>query len=348
MRPVTPDLWPAEPDPAAALREVAFWLEFEGADSRRCEAFRRAAAVWTRHGGPEVTDPQKLTGLGPSTAAVVKEAMAGEVPQRLRELRERAEPVPGSDTAMYAALRGDLHTHSTWSDGGAPIADMVEVAGLLSHEYYLVTDHSPRLKVANGLDATRLQAQADEIAALNTDLRARGRGPVVLHGSEVDILADGGLDHSPASLDGLDAIVASVHSDLRSDAQTMTRRMVRAIAHPSTTVLGHCTGRKLARGEVVRPPSDFDAEVVFAACAAYGVAVEINARPERQDPPEQLLELAASAGCLFSIDSDAHATGQLTNLALGCQRAEAVGIDADRVITTWSLERLRAWLDDRG
>jgi putative hydrolase len=205
---------------------------------------------------------------------------------------------------------------------------MAQAARALGHEWMALTDHSPRLTVAHGLSAERLRAQLDLIAGLNADL-APFR---ILTGIEVDILDDGALDQSDELLGRLDVVVASVHSHLRMDAEPMTRRMVAAARNPLVDVLGHCTGRMiLGRG---RPESVFDAEAVFTACRESGVAVEINCRPERQDPPDPLLRLAAETGCMFAIDTDAHAPGQLDWLDSGCARAEAIGIEPDRVVNT--------------
>jgi putative hydrolase len=165
----------------------------------------------------------------------------------------------------------------------------------------------------------------------------------LLSGIEVDILEDGTLDQSPAMLDRLDIVVASVHSKLRSESSVMTKRMLGGIRDPHTNVLGHCTGRLVTGSRGTRPPSTFDAKKVFAACAENNVAVEINSRPERRDPPSALIKLALDAGCLFSIDTDAHAPGQLDFLAYGAERAAANGIPAERIITTWPVDRLLEW-----
>ena len=164
-----------------------------------------------------------------------------------------------------------------------------------------------------------------------------------LQGIEVDILEDGGLDQTDELLAELDVVVASVHSKLRSDSETMTHRMVGAIANPRINVLGHCTGRLIEGERGIRPQSVFDAEVVFEACRTFDVAVEINSRPERRDPPTELLQLAIEMGCLFSIDTDAHAPGQLEFQIYGCERAEDLGLDPDRVINTWPVDRLLEW-----
>jgi putative hydrolase len=167
----------------------------------------------------------------------------------------------------------------------------------------------------------------------------------VLTGIEVDINEDGSLDQEDDLLTGLDVVVASVHSKLRMPRAEMTRRMVAAVANPHTDVLGHCTGRLVTgRG---RPESEFDAELVFAACARFGVAVEVNSRPERLDPPKRLLRLAVEADCLVSIDTDAHAPGQLDWLPYGCERAAACGVDAARVVNTRDAEGLLRWTQGR-
>ena len=141
----------------------------------------------------------------------------------------------------------------------------------------------------------------------------------------------------------LDLRVASVHSKLAMDAGPMTKRMIGAVRNRRTNVLGHCTGRLVTGNRGMRKQSTFDAKAVFEACAEHDVAVEINSRPERRDPPTELLAVAVDAGCVFSIDSDAHAPGQLDFVALGCERAEEAGIDVDRIVNTWPRERLLEW-----
>jgi putative hydrolase len=237
--------------------------------------------------------------------------------------------------ALRAALRGDCHTHSTWSDGGASIETMARAAMALGHEWMVLTDHSPRLTVAHGLNAERLRAQLREVAQLNEEL-APFR---ILHGMEVDINLDGSLDLDDDLLAHLDVVVASVHSKLRMDRKEMTPRMIAAVRSPHVDILGHCTGRMIGR----RPPSEFDADAVFAACVESGTAVEINSRPERLDPPFELLERAIAAGCWFSIDSDAHATGQLEWQPHGCDRAAKVDVPIERIINTRNAADLLAW-----
>ncbi len=339
-----PDVPPA-PGPVEALRESSYWLDRARSDPRRSQALRRAADVVERMPPEERARREAdgtwsdVGGLGPTSVAVVVAAVAGRVPDYLARLRrEGAAPLTSGGATLLAALRGDCHTHTSDSDGSAPLAEMAAAAQALGREYLAVTDHSPRLTVARGLSEERLLEQGRRIDAHNE----AHPGLRLLKGIEVDILADGTLDQSPAALRTLDVVVASVHSRLQMDAETMTHRMVRAIADPRTTILGHCTGRLVA-GPRRRPESRFDAEVVFEACRRFDVAVEISSRPERRDPPTRLLELARDMGCLFSIDTDAHAPGQLEFLAYGAERAESAGIDPDRVVTTWPLPRLLAW-----
>jgi putative hydrolase len=270
---------------------------------------------------------------------VITEALAGQVPGYLQQLREEKEPLVEGGQAIRAAIRGDLHCHSTWSDGGSPLEEMMITARAFGYEYCAITDHSPRLTVARGLSAERLRQQI----AVSRDL-AEVMAPFrVLQGIEVDILEDGGLDQTKELLGQLDVVVASVHSKLRSDSETMTQRMVGAIANPHVNVLGHCTGRLITGERGTRPQSVFDPEVVFEACRTFDVAVEINCRPERRDPPTKLLALAIEMGCKFSIDTDAHAPGQMEWMAYGCERAQDLGLDPERVINTWPVEKLLEW-----
>jgi putative hydrolase len=325
-------------DPIEALNEIAYLLERERASKFKAKAFRTAAASVAALDEAARQDPERVRrakGIGASTFAVIEQALAGEVPDYLRDLRERAGDVRRSE--LRGLLRGDLHSHSDWSDGTTPIDQMVAAARGLGHEYLALTDHSPRLKVARGLSPERLRQQLEAVAGVEEE------GFTLLSGIEVDILGDGGLDQEPELLDELDIVVASAHSELRMEAGAMTRRLVAAASNPRVTVLGHVTGRLVSGSRGTRPPSTFDPRAVFEACAAHGVAVEINSRPEREDPPDDLIVLALEIGCLFSIDSDAHAPGQLSLLDHGAERAERLGVPAERIVTTWPLAKLRAW-----
>ncbi|MEQ3554078.1 PHP domain-containing protein [Pseudonocardia nematodicida] len=333
-------------DAVADLRRIAFLLERAGESTYRVRAFRTAAAALRGRDAAELarlagsgglTD---LRGVGEVTARCVAESVAGEEPVYLRRLedavaRADADGIPLAEPALRLreSLRGDCHCHTDASDGGSPLTEMAETAIGLGHDYLVVTDHSPRLTVANGLSADRLRRQLEQVAALNERIAGSTRDFRVLTGIEVDIGDDGALDQEPELLAELDVVVASVHSKLRMPRDEMTERMLTAIANPHVDVLGHCTGR-MVTGRRKRPESEFDAAAVFAACAEQGVAVEINSRPERQDPPKRLLRLAVEAGCEFTIDTDAHAPGQLDWLDHGCARAVACGVPPERIRNT--------------
>jgi len=346
-------------DPIADLRQIAFLLERANEASYRVRAFRSAAKTLTDLPAAEVAERAaagtltQLSGVGDVTARCVAESLAGEEPVYLRRLlATEGSDVDETAGAIRQALRGDCHTHSEWSDGGSPIQEMAAAAIDLGHEYMALTDHSPRLTVARGLSPAKLRRQLTEVTALNKALDGADTDFRVLTGIEVDILDDGGLDQEDDLLARLDVVVASVHSGLRSPAEAMTKRMLAAIANPHMDILGHCTGRKVSTGgggdrahrsARGRPESDFDADAVFAACVEYGKAVEINCRPDRLDPPKRLLRRAVEAGCLFSIDTDAHAPGQLDWLMNGCDRAARCGVPVDRIVNIWPRDRLLEW-----
>lgn len=323
-------------DPLDALNEIAYLLERERSSAYKSKAFRNAAAIVADLDPAILHDPARLKatkGIGDTTYKVIAQALAGQVPEYLLDLRGRDEV----KEVAGLTLRGDLHAHTDWSDGTTSIELMAGTARRLGREYLAITDHSPRLRVANGLSPERLREQLREVAAHDSDeLR-------LLTGIEVDILDDGALDQNPELLGRLDVVVASVHSKLKMDPALMTRRMIAAVSNPHVDVLGHITGRLVEGSRGTRPGATFDAEAVLAACAEHGVAVELNSRPERQDPPDELIRVALDAGCLFSIDSDAHAPGQLSLLDHGAARAVAAGIPAERIVTTWPVDRVLAW-----
>ena len=327
----------------AALARAMYYLDRGFAASGKVRAFTNARTVISELDPGELdrrvqagtlTD---LDGIGPSTGSVIEDAVREQPSPYLDKLAAETVNDPGEGAALRAALKGDLHSHTFWSDGAESVRTMALTAQSLGHEYLVVTDHSARLTIAHGLDEERLTQQLAEIEALNREL-APFR---VLTGMEVDILENGALDLSAEFLARLDLVVASVHSKLSMDEREMTRRMVMAVADPNVDVLGHCTGRKVTgRG---RPPSRFDAEIVFAACARFDTAVEINCRPERRDPPEELLALALEWGCKVSIDTDAHAPGQLEWQAWGCELATAMEIDHARIVNTLPADELLSW-----
>ena len=333
-----------ELSPEEALARIAYLLERGRAESYKVRAFRRASAAVAQLGPKRVGELHKsgrladIPGVGETTAKVISEALSGQTPAYLSELENRSVPETSAEAQrIRSLLRGDCHSHSDWSDGGSPVEVMARAAAALGHDYLAMTDHSPRLTVAHGLDAARLGRQLDLVEELNARL-----APLrILTGIEVDILEDGSLDQDESLLGRLDVVVASVHSKLRMEAPAMTRRMIKAIENPHTDILGHCTGRIIVgRG---RKPSTFDVEKVFAACARTGTAVEINSRPERRDPPPELLQAAVGAGCYVSIDTDAHAPGQLEWIGLGAEQAAESSVPDERIVNTWDLDRFLDW-----
>ncbi len=329
--------------PSVALSLAIHYLDRELAPSPKVRAFQRALEVAEALGDAELAARAaagtltELDGVGPSTARVIAEAISGLDDGYLAELEQRSRVPVGAGGPVLERLRGDCHCHTTWSDGGAPLRAMAETAAALGHEWVAITDHSARLTVAHGLDEGRLSRQMEEIARLNSEMAPFK----ILTGMEVDILTDGSLDLSDELLAELDVVVASVHSKLRMPSAEMTPRMVAAVANPHTDILGHCTNRKVVGGG--RPPSTFDADIVFAACAQFDKAVEINCRPERQDPPEELLSLAVEWGCKVTVDTDAHATGQLEWQAYGADKAVRCGVPTDDIVNAWPAEAVLAW-----
>lgn len=329
-------------DPVQALERIVHLLDRAHATGFRVKAYVRALDVVRSIPPDDLEDMARrgaltdLPGIGDSTARVITEALNGTVDTYLAKLDAETRIDTSALASEYrAALRGDCHAHTRWSDGGATMLQMATTARDLGHEYLVVTDHSPRLTVAHGLNRERLEAQLVEVAEVNEQL-APFR---VLTGMEVDINEDGSLDLDADLLAQLDIVVASVHSKLRMDRAQMTERMVRAAVSPHVDILGHCTGRLIEK----RPESAFDADAVFAACAMGRTAVEINSRPERLDPPDFLVEQALDAGCWFSIDSDAHATGQLEWQPHGCEIAARNEVPAERIVNTLGADDLLAW-----
>ena len=244
--------------PVNALRRIAFLLERSRAETYKVKAFRSAADTILPL-GDEVAERvregtlRKLPGIGASTAEVIEAAVQGRTPDRLAKLeRETGGPLVQGGEELRSKLRGDLHSHSDWSDGGSPIEEMAFTAIELGHDYLVLTDHSPRLTVANGLSVARLTRQLGVVEAINEHLGSGAGTFRLLKGIEVDILDDGSLDQTEEMLGKLDLRVASVHSKLRMDKAPMTKRMVAAVHNPFVNVLGHCTGRLVTGNRGIR------------------------------------------------------------------------------------------------
>jgi putative hydrolase len=336
-------------EPTEALSRIASLLERRREPRYRVQAFRRAEVAIRDVPIDELRRLAErgrlrdLPNVGDTTAAVIVEALAGKTPAYLEKLElDVVEPGSDAGNAIRAALRGDLHVHSDWSDGGDTIRTMAERVRDVGHEYFALTDHSPRLKIAHGLSPERLREQLDVVAELNRDL-----APLrILSGIEVDINEDGSLDQEPELIAEIDVVVASVHSKLRMDKTAMTRRMVAAMAHPDSDILGHCTGRLVTgRG---RPESEFDVDAVLETCLKFDKALEINCRPERLDPPRRILRRAVELGLKVSIDTDSHAAEQLDWQPFGTDRAAECEVPVASIVNSWPVEQLLAWTAGHG
>jgi DNA polymerase (family X) len=258
------------------------------------------------------------------------------VPPELRE--DRGEVEAALEHRLPALLRrsdlrGDLHTHSTWTDGRATIREMARRAAASGLEYFAVTDHSQRLTMVHGLDPKRLRDQAREIEAVGLKVS----GIKVLRGIEVDILDDGTLDLPDAVLEELDWVVASVHSKLEQEPSAMTRRLVRAIRNPNVDVIGHPSGRLIGRREA----SGFDLREVLRVAHEEGCALEVNAQPDRLDLIDTACMAAKRAGVKVVISSDAHHPRDFAALDYGVNQARRGWIEPSDVLNTRPLKELR-------
>jgi DNA polymerase (family X) len=261
------------------------------------------------------------------------------VPPTLREDSGEVEAAQRGelpDLVTEADLRGDLHTHTDLTDGVSSLEEMVAAAAARGYEYYAVTDHAPDL-ILHRMTDEKMLAQREQVRRLGESMTS---GPVLLHGSELNIGPDGGVDWPAGFLAGFDICVASVHSHFGQPRAEMTRRFVTACENPHVNVIGHPLTRILGR----REPVDVDLDEVFAACARTGTALEINGSPHRRDLPDEHLRRAKAAGVKFAIDSDAHSTVQLGYPRYGVGSAQRGWLTADDVINTWPLDRLRAFL----
>jgi len=265
------------------------------------------------------------------------------VPPELREDDGEVEAAISRklpDLISLEELCGDVHGHTTWSDGKSSVAEMAEAARSRGYQYWAVTDHSVGLGVTRGVDAEALLEQRREIDAVNDKYAAKGIDFRLIQGTEVEVLGDGELGLPDAVLASLDIVVASIHSGLRQDRERITERCLKAINNPHVDILGHPTGRLLGR----RPPSEIDLERVLKACAETGTAVEMNANPERLDLSAHHARLAIGLGCSIVINSDAHSIVQLDLMRFGIHTARRAWLCAENVLNTRPLDELLALL----
>jgi putative hydrolase len=329
---------------AQVLSEIGYLLRFDPEEKFRAKAF--SAAAWSLaisrpdlsalHGSNELTT---LEGVGAGIAKVLAEVLETGQSRYLDRLREQSKQPARDDESVldFAQYKGDVHSHSTWSDGKATMLEMARGAEAMGYTYLGVTDHSPRIKVVNGLDADRLLAQSREMA----DVQAQVPGVALLQGIEVDILEDGSLDLPDMVLELLDVVIASPHVKLRQEPAAMTERMLRAVSHPHVDVIGHPTGRRPGS----REGATYDYEAVFKEAARNGVALEIDCDPARMDLSPEMARLALEVGCNFTLDADAHAPAEFAYVPMGMWMARRAGIPQDRILNFLPLDELTIALE---
>ena len=316
---------------AQVLSEIGYLLRQDPNERFRAKAF--SAAAWSiALRRPDLVALQSrgaltsIEGVGEGIARVLNDLLETGQSRYLARLREQMkQPVLEDETKLdFNAYRGDIHSHSTWSDGRASVLEMAKGAQALGYRYLGITDHSPRITVVHGLNAERLLAQSKEIA----EAQQQVPGVTLLQGIEVDILEDGALDLPDAVLEILDVVVASPHVKLRQDQAAMTERMLRAVANPHVDVIGHPTGRRPGS----REGATYDFETVFKEAARRGVAMEIDCDPARMDLGPELARLARDAGCDFVLSSDAHAPAEFAYVPMALWMARRAGIPKERVL----------------
>ena len=324
---------------AQVLSEIGYLLRQDPDEKFRAKAF--SAAAWSLavgrpdlealHGSNELTT---LEGVGAGIAKVLAEVLETGHSRYLDRLREQMKQPARDDESVldFSQYKGDVHSHSNWSDGRATMLEMARGAEAMGYTYLGVTDHSPRIKVVNGLDANRLLAQSREMA----EVQAQVPGVALLQGIEVDILEDGSLDLPDIVLELLDVVIASPHVKLRQEPAAMTERMLRAVSHPHVDVIGHPTGRRPGS----RDGANYDFEAVFKEAARHHVPLEIDCDPARMDLSPEMSRLALELGCSFSLDADAHAPAELAYVPMGMWMARRAGIPQDRILNFKPLEDL--------
>src|SRR2546421_1427447 len=275
-----------------------------------------------------------IEGVGEGIARVLADLVESGESRYLNRLREQFKPPARVDESDldFSSYRGDIHSHTRWSDGRATMLEMAAGAQALGYGYLGITDHSPRITVVHGLNAERLVAQSREMA----EVQKQVDGLTLLQGIEVDILEDGALDLPDAVLEILDVVIASPHVKLRQDPAAMTERMLRAAAHPHVDVIGHPTGRRPGS----REGATYDFEAVFKEAAKNGVALEIDCDPARMDLSPEMARLACEFGCNFVVDADAHAPAEFAYVPRALWMARRARIPQDRILNFRPLDEL--------
>ena len=329
---------------AQALSEIGYLLRQDPKEVFRAKAF--SAAAWSLAlERPEVAALHRdgrltsIEGVGAGIAKVLAELVEAGQSRYLARLREEMkQPARDDESALdFSRYQGDIHSHTDWSDGRATMLEMAEGARALGYRYLGVTDHSPRIKVVNGLDAERLVAQSREMA----DVQARVDGVTLLQGIEVDILEDGSLDLPDTVLEILDVVIASPHVKLRQEPAAMTERMLRAVSHPHVDVIGHPTGRRPGS----REGATYDFEAVFKEAARHGVALEVDCDPARMDLSPEMARLALECGCMFSVDADAHAPSEFAYVPMAFWMPRRASIPEERILNFRSVDELTMALE---
>lgn len=332
---------------AAVLAEIAYRLRHDPEQAFRARAYSRAAATLHQlqpdlgavRAGPGL---ESIEGVGAGIAKVLVELLdtgRSKYAEELREAVGETAPVTATQGVSTGLLKGDLHSHTDWSDGGASVLEMARAAQARGYSYLAITDHSPRIKVVNGLGPERLAAQAAEIRRAMEELP----GFTILRGIECDILEDGSLDLPDDVLAELDIVIISPHVKLKMEPAAMTERMLRAVSSPHADVVGHPTGRRLG----ARPGATYDFEAVFRAAAQHRTAVEMDCDPARMDLSPELARLAADCGCRLSLDSDAHAPDQFAYVDQGAWMARQAGLGPESFLNCLALPELRDALGPR-
>jgi putative hydrolase len=326
-------------DAAQVLSEIGYLLRQDPNEVFRAKAF--AMASWTLalerpdlgalHKANSLT---AIEGVGAGIAKVLAELIETGGSRYLERLREQMKQPARPDESQidFSHYQGDVHSHTNWSDGRATMLEMAEGARALGYRYLGVTDHSPRIKVVNGLGAERLVAQSREMA----EVQSQVDGVTLLQGIEVDILEDGSLDLPDAVLEILDVVIASPHVKLRQEPAAMTERMLQAVSHPHVDVIGHPTGRRPGS----REGASYDFEAVFKEAAKNGVALELDCDPARMDLSPEMARLALDLGCNFALDADAHAPAEFAYVPMGLWMARRAGIPEDRILNFRSLDQI--------